>query len=335
MRSFRLEVLVPVLICLCAFPVFAALAEEAAPALPHAGRRILWVDSYHQGFEWSDGIAQGIAEVLEGTGVEFRAMHMDTKRHDSLEFGEQAGLQALAVLKEFQPDLLIASDDNAQKYLVVPQVLSTDLPVVFCGVNWDASMYGYPCPTVTGMIEVNLVREVLEHMRRSAGGERVGYLSGNVETERKILGVYNERFFDCRLTGYLASTFEEFKRMFLAAQQEQDMLLIGNYSGIEGWDADEAKRFVLENGRIPSGCFDTYMADYAVFIMSKSAEEQGRWAAQTALRILGGESPGDIPVAENREVRLMVNMGLARAMNIHVPLSVLRTATIHPVVDEE
>ena len=29
-----------------------------------------------------------------------------------------------------------------------------DLPVVFCGVNWDAATYGYPFKNATGIVEV-------------------------------------------------------------------------------------------------------------------------------------------------------------------------------------
>jgi hypothetical protein len=32
-----------------------------------------------------------------------------------------------------------------------------DLPVVFVGVNWDASPYGYPTANVTGSVEVELI----------------------------------------------------------------------------------------------------------------------------------------------------------------------------------
>ncbi|HHO76243.1 MAG TPA: hypothetical protein ENN05_07415 [Deltaproteobacteria bacterium] len=44
-------------------------------------KKILFVDSYHEGYAWSDGIAAGIKEILSGTGVELNIFHMDTKRN--------------------------------------------------------------------------------------------------------------------------------------------------------------------------------------------------------------------------------------------------------------
>ena len=57
---------------------------------------------------------------------------------------------------------MIASDDNAQKYLVVPYLKGTQVPVIFNGVNWDASAYGFPTSNVTGMIEVELPDQLVE-----------------------------------------------------------------------------------------------------------------------------------------------------------------------------
>jgi hypothetical protein len=133
------------------------------PAGPLLGRKILWVSSYHEGYEANDDIERGIRAALKDRAVQLQVLHMDTKRNDAEDFGRQAGLRALAMVKEFAPDVVIASDDNAQKYLVVPYLLHTGIPIVFCGVNWDASIYGYPTNNVTGMVEVDLI-ELFEHL---------------------------------------------------------------------------------------------------------------------------------------------------------------------------
>ena len=81
----------------------------------YAGEKILWVDSYHQGYEWSDGIEAGLKDVLNDTGVELKIVRMDTKRNTGDDFGNNAANQAKAEIEAFEPDVLIASDDNAQK----------------------------------------------------------------------------------------------------------------------------------------------------------------------------------------------------------------------------
>ena len=118
-----------------------------------AGKKVLFVDSYHEGYAWGDGIISGIKTVLEGSGVELKIFRMDTKRNGEKAFKESAALKAKAEIEDFKPDVVIAGDDNASKYLVVPYYKDASLPFIFCGVNWDATGYGFPFKNVTGMLE--------------------------------------------------------------------------------------------------------------------------------------------------------------------------------------
>ena len=219
----------------------------------YMGKKVLYVDSYHAGYEWSDAIDKGMQEVFEGTGVELKVVRMDTKRNSGAEYGQEAALRAKAEIEAFEPDVLIACDDNAQKYLVVPHYKDTSLPVIFCGVNWDATEYGYPASNVTGMIEIDFVVQMVENLKPYAKGDRVGYLSGDTSTDRKLADIYNDRFFDGQMSTYYAKTFEEFKAAFVRAQGEVDILYFGNNAGIEGWDDREAETFILQESKVPSG----------------------------------------------------------------------------------
>ena len=301
--------------------------SEQKPAGRPPGRKILWVSSYHEGYEANDDIERGIRAVLKDKAVQLQVLHMDTKRNDAEEFGRQAGLRAFAMVKEFAPDVVIASDDNAQKYLVVPYLLNTGIPIVFCGVNWDASIYGYPAKNVTGMVEVDLI-ELFEHLQRHARGTRIGYLGGNVETERKVIDIYNRRFFKGTMKSYLVTSMDEFKTAFLKAQEEVDMLYISNYTGITDWDRIEAELFLGRHTRIPTGSHHGFMAPYVVFVVAKIMEEHGTYAATTALRILEGASPEEIPLSENSRAELILNLRMAEAASIVPPLALLRTATV-------
>ena len=61
------------------------------------------------------------------------------------------------------------------------------------------------------------------------------------------------------------------------------------------------------------------MRNYAVLGFEKVAAEQGRWAAETALRILEGASPSDIEIAHNVEGYLVVNGRIAEAGGFEIP----------------
>jgi ABC-type uncharacterized transport system substrate-binding protein len=304
-----------------------SVSEESSQA-EYAGKKVIFVNSYHIGYPWSDGIESGLREVFEGTGVEFKTIELDTKNNPDEDFGIAAGKKAQSEIEAFAPDVVIACDDNAQKYLVVPYYEGSSTPVVFCGVNWDASVYGFPTSNVTGMVEVELPDQMISLLKGYTNGDRVGYITVDSETERKVVNTYNERFFDGQLQPYWVSTQEEFKETFLAAQEEVDILFMGNNAGSDVWDEAEMQQFILENTTVPTGSINDWMAPYALLTLAKSAKEQGEWSAQTALSILEGTSVSAIEIAENKKGELIVNLEIADKLNVVFAPSLLKNASI-------
>lgn len=306
----------------------AGLTAEAQPSTCSQKKTILWVDSYHAGFEWTDGIEKGIRTTLAGENVDLAILRMDTKRNKEESFKINSGKEAFAAVKKLRPDLVIASDDNAQRYFVLPYLRDTAIPVVFCGVNWDAAVYGYPWDNVTGMVEVEPIRTLAGHLEGFAKRGVVGYLSEETLTSNKIYAHYNKRFFDGALKKYLVKDFAQFKDVFLLAQKEVGMLILGSYAGIEHWDQEAARQFLFDNISIPIGASDSFMARYAVFTVSKVPEEQGIWAAGTALKILDNTPISSIPIVQNEQASLTVNLELAKALGITIPVATLRAAKV-------
>ncbi len=289
-------------------------------------QKVLFIDSYHEGYPWSDGITAGIQSVFEGTNVTLQIHRMDTKRNGSEEFKKQAALKAKAVIEQFKPDVVIATDDNASKYLIVPYYRGGNLPFVFAGVNWDASVYGYPARNVTGMVEVSAPDQLLQIIGTVSEGRRLGSLTGDTVTGRKenenyarILGItFEEEAF--------VNTFQEWKDAYLDLQDKVDVLLMYNNAGIEGWNDAEAVAFVEANAKIPSGSVQPWMAPYVLVAFTKDATEQGEWAATTAMEILSGRSPSEIPMTRNSRGRMIVNSKMARTLNVEIPASMLTAA---------
>ena len=88
--------------------VFTGISQAAASR--YSGKKILFVNSYHQGYPWSDGIYQAIENTLEGTGIWLMQFEMDTKRHPSEESKRSAAEKARVLIGNFKPDVVIASD---------------------------------------------------------------------------------------------------------------------------------------------------------------------------------------------------------------------------------
>ncbi len=246
-------------------------------------KKILYIDSYHPSYEWSRKITAGVLSVLADLpDVELKILRMDTKRNKSEEYKQQAALKAKALIEAWKPDIVIASDDNASKYLIAPYFKDSDLPFVFCGLNWDASVYGFPTKNITGMVEVSLAEPLLRTLRTFAKGDRLGFLASDTLTERKefanITGVIESRF---------ARTFAEWQQMFIQLQDTCDMVLIQESQSVQGFKHGEMVRFVNKNTKVPTGSVHQFMKKYVLLTYAKSGEEQGRYAANTALEILG------------------------------------------------
>lgn len=321
------------ILCLSCLTLLVGLAPSrtalAAGKSSWLGKKVLWIDSYSADYEWSQGIESGIRTALSGMGVELSIARLDTKRKTERAERRQAGAMAKQLIEEFKPDLIIASDDNAQEYVIVPYVKGSPTPVVFCGVNWDASPYGYPAPNITGMIEIEPVAPLYERLRRNAKGPRVVFLSGDSETMRKIRDAYVQRVFPQGLPAVFVKSFEEFKEEYLRLQQDADMLIFVNNAEIPGWNAADATALIESETRIPTGSVTPWMAPYTTFVMGKDPSEQGEFAGYAALDILNGVAPEAIPIAVNERFPLTVNLKLAEAAGVSVPLSIQRTATIY------
>ncbi len=301
--------------------LFIVFITSVATAQDYAGKKILYVNSYHVGFEGSDPIADGIQTVLEKTKVDLKVIYMDTKRNSSDEFSRAAALKAKAVIDEFRPDVVIASDDNASKYLIMPYYRDADLPFVFCGVNWNASVYGFPYKNVTGMIEVALVSEILKHLKKYAKGERIGFIAGDTLSERKNLEYYSKRFGINFTKIYLAKTFAEWKQGYLQLQSEVDMVLMTSHVGIPDWNDQEARIFSESHVRIPIGTEHRWSMPFALVGVAKDFNEMGVWSAHAALKILDGVPPSKIPMTANKNGQLLFNMRMASRLGItDVPL---------------
>jgi ABC-type uncharacterized transport system substrate-binding protein len=290
-----------------------------------ASQKVLYIDSYHKGYEWSDGITRGIKSVLDGKDIELRVFRMDTKRNTSEDFKKEAARKAVDLIKTFSPDVVIASDDNASKYIIQPFYNNADLPFVFCGVNNNASKYGFPYRNVTGMLEVSPVAKLIYSLKHFNRVVKVGYLASDTMTERMDGEFYQEEI-EVEYIQRYAKNMDAWVSEYRSLQDEVDILIIGNNAGINDWNDAAAMRVIRNNTRIPTGCVLDWLIKYAFLGYTKIAEEQGEWSANAALKILDGTSPESIPITKNRNGNLIINTKIAKALGATVPRSYLKKA---------
>ena len=298
-----------------------------ASAKAYDGKKILYIDSYHEGYAWSDGITQGVHNALKDSAATLKIIRMDTKRNANENFKKEAALKAKTVIEDYQPDVVIASDDNASKYLIAPFFNGKSIPFVFCGVNWDAGGYGFPSSNVTGMLEVTPVPQLINELKPFAKGDRIGFLAPDILTAKKEAENYKS-VFGMKLTEYYASSYDDWKKGFKELQKQVDILIVDSDGGLYNNQKADMQSFVKANTTIPTGSAYDFMAHCTLFTFAKVAEEQGFWAAKAALKILDGTSPSQIPLEKNKEGKLIINMQIAQAMNANIPFEIIQAADL-------
>jgi ABC-type uncharacterized transport system substrate-binding protein len=300
---------------------------EKPPAASSENAKVFYVNSYHAGYGSSDDIYAGIADTLRDQPVSLEVFYMDTKRKNTEEQIKQAADQAFQQIEEQSPDVIIASDDNAVQYVIVPHFKNGPIPVVFCGVNWTAEPYGLPTEWVTGMLEVVPIRQTLEAIKATyPSATRLLILTENTNSaqrNKEILDpVYRELGFNPAYE--FVDTYTDWKRVFGEAQGTADLIYLPTNGAIQNWDEADARQFVEDQIRMPVVTCDDFMMNYAAFGLTKIAREQGEWAANTALSIINGKKPSDIPVTKNQQTQAWLNPALAGKIDLKLSDEILQ-----------
>ena len=121
---------------------------------PEHHKHILYLNSYHIGYNWADSIANGITGYCnKDRNIQLFVEYMDTKRfNDSFHCDQLLSLYR----KKYETiplDAVIVSDNNAFDFIVKHKdQLAPGKPVIFCGVvNYDE--YSYDTSLTYGVIE--------------------------------------------------------------------------------------------------------------------------------------------------------------------------------------
>ena len=98
--------------------------------------RILVLHSYSNDYVWTRQINVGLDRVLgKVQGVDIRYHEMKTKKMSGKGYIDRAGIAAQHAIEVIRPNVIVAIDDNAQKYVAKQYVNNPDIKIVFAGIN--------------------------------------------------------------------------------------------------------------------------------------------------------------------------------------------------------
>lgn len=277
----------------------------------------VYVSSYHKGYAWSDALERGLRKELDGQ-CDLIQIDMDTKRNKSELYKIRKSREVANEIIKIKPDVLITSDDNAARYLVVPYFKDSKLPVVFSGINWTVEEYGFPATNVTGMVEVAPIRPMLRWAQRlTEQGTRGFYLGSDTLTEAKNLKYLVKAADDLNISisSALVNDGEAWQSAFKEAE-EADFIILGSSAGIHDWDEKTMMSFVREHARKLILTNNDWMLPFSMLGFVKIPQEQGEWAAKTAIAIHKGIPIQRIPVVANRKWEIYENTLLMKLAGV-------------------
>ena len=262
-------------------------------------KKCLFINSYHTGYGWSDGVEKGLEAKL-GKTCDLTKFYLDTKNNKEGGAAKAAEVKALIEKEKF--DVVLTCDDNAIKLVVIPFLKEGKTPVVFSGVNWNSEPYQLKLKHITGMEEIAPIQPILQEIKANNKTAKTAvFISADNESEQADFK-YTSKLFEAggiKMDSKLVKNFEEWKTEFKAAQDKYDVVFLNNDAGIKDYNKDAAKEFCQANSKKMSVGVYEWMGGCTTFTMMKDPTEQGEFLADAATKILAGTSPDKIPVKKN------------------------------------
>lgn len=298
---FISAVLLVTAVFLSSFPVAAVTAPTMSLT------KVLYLNSYHEGYKWSDDIYTGIRSVLplEDPRFTLRIEYMDTQSTADPAYLEQLLKTYRLKYADGDFDLILASDDAAYRFLLAHgQELFPDVPVVFCGVNaFDpASLKGHP--NFTGVAEgYDILSTIKTAAAMTPGIDTVYYVNDNTLTGQSIMKEFQntmdqlqDSFTFIPLDG---NNLQELEAKSKTLPKNSILLMLIYFRDNEGtnYTYGECVTGLAAVSSVPIyGVWDFHLGAGIVGGRLTSGFYQGKTAAQIAVAILKGQSPDTIPV---------------------------------------
>ena len=303
-----------------------------------AEHKVLLVHSYDTSYPWVDAITQGVRRAFSGEPIELQIYYMDTKRQTDAAWKTAAGQKAQAIVTEWQPDAVIAADDNAQEFFARQYVGQTTPQFVFCGVNEELDRYGYPAKNITGILErPHMVETVALLQLLCPDVQRIAVISDDSPTSVGALRYIRRCKLDsCEIVlCETPRTLAEWQDAVRRSQAVADAIAIYTYHTVQRTEdapplpPKELMGWTVDNSHVPVvGFFSFAIDDGALCGYLESGVEHGLRAGEMTLQILDGARAGDLPVVTALDGQSVLNLTTARKLGLTVPAALLRETDI-------
>jgi len=309
-----------------------------------ASQSILVLHSYHQGLSWTDGITKGIQDIFAShPNAELHFEYLDSKRNTESAMEKVALVSLHEKYRLKPPDVVIVSDNAAFDFARRNhEALFAKTPIVFCGVNDFQDSLLDSSSVWAGVVENTDTHATLEMAKRLQPDLRRVIIL----TDGTLTGIahYNRMGALFKATG--AQPVAEFwhnlpfdtvrtrlKRLnpntdavFLTALNRDSQGLFYTF--------EQAAALVTQNSPAPVyGFWDFYLGHGIVGGHVVSGIDQGRTAAELAVRILHGESPASVGIIRESPNRTYADYSILQKHGLSEKQLLPGTVLIHKPSD--
>ncbi len=306
------------------------------PALAEERFKVLVVFSYEHDYLWDVEIREEIEKVLN-PHADLTFFYMNTKV--ALARGAEKAAEVFALYQKMQPDGVIAVDDNAQSLFVVPYLKNrVSTPVIFCGVNAEPEVYGYPADNVSGILERYHFEESLSLNRQLTGKTEkfalmvnesplADLIAAELKTEKAELSAE-------MVTFLRPKTLSQAVNMAENIRDNVDLLMLLTLKGLvnnEGKPISDAEAIstVVRSFNKPTTATAAFAVKNGVLSgVLATGQEQGEQASLMLLQALHGVPMGQLPVTRNYRGKRMINVSTLQRLGITPHPMVLRGAEL-------
>ncbi|QTA86713.1 ABC transporter substrate-binding protein [Desulfonema magnum] len=316
--------------------IFCICSLFARPGQAADKFKVLVVMSYEETFAWTGDIKAGTDSVLE-SDCEIKYFYMDTKTN--LADGPEKAKKAYMLYQAFQPDGVIAADDNAQSMFVLPYLKDkVRTPVIFCGVNSEPERYGYPASNVSGVLERYHIAETIAFGQQLVPSVKtIGYITKDSSTGRADMEQIRKEkdHYTAKSAAFnLPKTLKEALAMTKVMKTQCDALFMETMEGI----TDENGRPLTDKEIMPivakafgKPTFTTtlsYLKHGLLCALIQTGQEQGETAAKLLLKAMQGTPVSEIPITRNHKGKPIINVTVMNALGIRPRPGVLHIAEL-------
>lgn len=281
-------------------------------------------------------VIDGIKDVLKSEGIvpSFEWLGLEVDPALATPEAKSAAVdKVLANVRAKKPDLLMVLND-AMVGQVVKKV--DDLPIVFAWVFYPPQYLGLPKANVTGVTRFSYAADNWILANQLLKAKTVGMLSqdnASMQGVKGMMAAVADKLEAASGVRYkdmvLVKTFDEWKKAVQAFSY--DFIYVAYPGDITDKGKVLSRKDVMEwtvaNSKVPViAATEVDVEAGALFSVVTSEKTIGIKAAESAVKILKGAKPADVPYVTSAKGRLVFNIKTAQKYKLDIPYDLLASA---------